>query len=319
MHVKSYFAGVGLLALVAAFATSPAFAQEKKAAELAPVCANCHEKQLNTTLLTGHGANYDAAGSTCQACHGNAAEHLKDPSKAKPISALTTKDATAAEKSAVCLTCHAGQRQLENWSIAKHRKVDVSCVSCHSIHGTQSASNNSEIKNSQFAAAPYTTTQRKLAYKTCIGCHTDVRGDILRPSHHPIIEGKIGCQDCHDPHGALQKASLRNDSINDLCYTCHADKRGPFIHEHPPVQENCATCHTPHGSNHRALLAQRAPQLCGDCHANGHTKGIYDGRGTQPNTLPSNIRFVSSGCVECHRQIHGSNAPASAYGEYFLR
>jgi hypothetical protein len=35
--------------------------------------------------------------------------------------------------------------------------------------------------------------------------------------------------------------------------------------------------------------------------------------------LPSNIRFQSSGCVNCHRQIHGSNAPSSAYGEYFLR
>ena len=90
------------------------------------------------------------------------------------------------------------------------------------------------------------------------------------------------------------KASLRNDSLNDLCCSCHADKRGPWIHEHPPVEENCAICHTPHGSSHRALLAQKAPVLCGDCHANGHTHGIYDGRGTLPNTLPSNIRFESS-------------------------
>jgi DmsE family decaheme c-type cytochrome len=319
MRLKSIIVAAGLSAFVAAFATSSAVAQEKKPAEPLAVCANCHERQQNTILLTGHGANYDAGGSTCQACHGNAAEHLKDPSKAKPISALTTKDATAAEKSGVCLTCHAGQRQLENWTVAKHRKVDVSCVNCHSIHGTQTASNNFEIKDSQFAAAPYTTTQRKLAYKTCVGCHRDVRGEILKPSHHPIIEGKVSCQDCHDPHGALQKASLRNESIHDLCVTCHADKRGPWIHEHPPVMENCATCHTPHGSSHRGLLAQKPPALCADCHPGGHTHGIYDGRGTLPNVLPSNIRFEGSGCVGCHRQIHGSNAPASAYGQFFLR
>jgi predicted CXXCH cytochrome family protein len=83
--------------------------------------------------------------------------------------------------------------------------------------------------------------------------------------------------------------------------------------------ENCATCHTPHGSAHRALLAQKPPALCADCHPGGHTHGIYDGRGTLPNQLPSNIRFEGSGCVGCHRQIHGSNAPASAYGQFFLR
>jgi len=112
---------------------------------------------------------------------------------------------------------------------------------------------------------------------------------------------------------------LKAESYQDLCTSCHADKRGPWIHEHPPVMENCATCHTPHGSAHNRLLAQKPPALCGDCHPGGHTKGIYDGRGTLPNTNPGNIRIEGSGCVNCHRQIHGSNAPSSAYGQFFLR
>ena len=49
--------------------------------------------------------------------------------------------------------------------------------------------------------------------------------------------------------------------------SCHTDKRGPWIHEHPPVEENCAICHTPHGSAHKGLLAQKPPALCSDCHA----------------------------------------------------
>ncbi len=219
----------------------------------------------------------------------------------------------------MCLSCHSGQRQLENWAVAKHRKVDVTCVNCHSVHQTPSAANAKQIRSASFAAAPYTTTARSLAYKNCVECHRDTRAEILKPSHHPIVEGKVTCQDCHDPHGSLNRNSIRAESTRDLCISCHADKRGPYIHEHPPVMENCGTCHTPHGSAHRALLAQKPPALCADCHPGGHTHGIYDGRGTLPNTLPSNIRFEGSGCVECHRQIHGSNAPASAFGQWFIR
>ena len=319
MRFKSFIAATSVASVVAAFLAAPAFAQWQQAPVSSPVCAACHAGSQHTTMLTAHGAQNDANGSACQTCHGDATEHLKDPTKSKPTSALTTKGATAAEKSAVCLACHSGQRHLENWSIAKHRKVDVTCVNCHSIHEVQSAANTKQVRSAQFAAAPYTTTSRPLAYKQCIECHRDVRGEIIKPSHHPIIEGKVGCHDCHDPHGALQKASLRSESIRDLCVTCHTDKRGPWIHEHPPVVENCATCHTPHGSSHRGLLAQKPPALCADCHPGGHTHGIYDGRGTIPNQLPSNIRFEGSGCVGCHRQIHGSNAPASAFGQFFLR
>ncbi len=42
--------------------------------------------------------------------------------------------------------------------------------------------------------------------------------------------------------------------MNETCYTCHADKRGPFLWEHQPVNEDCTNCHTPHGSNITPLL-----------------------------------------------------------------
>jgi DmsE family decaheme c-type cytochrome len=319
MRVKSIVAAMGFLAALSLFAVSPAAAQATKAPDNKPVCANCHEKSHDSIMLTAHGAANDASGAACQTCHGDATEHLKDPTKAKPANALTNANATADEKSAVCLTCHSGSRHLDKWRVSTHRKVEVTCVNCHNIHGAQSASNNKNLKAASFAAAPYTTTARQLAYKTCITCHTDIRAEILKPSHHPIIEGKVTCSDCHDPHGSLTAASLRAESNVDTCLTCHADKRGPWMHEHPPVMENCATCHTPHGSAHNRLLAQKPPALCADCHPGGHTHGIYDGRGTIPGVQPSNIRFEGSGCVGCHRQIHGSNAPASAYGNFFLR
>jgi DmsE family decaheme c-type cytochrome len=318
MRFKLIVAAAGLLAAVVSFCASPALAQAKQA-DVGPVCLECHQKSTETIRLTAHGAANDVNGSSCQGCHGDATLHLQDPKKNKPENVIGSKTATAAEKSAVCLNCHAAERELENWTVAKHRKENVTCVNCHSIHGQQSAANPAELKSAQFAAAPYTTTARQLNYKLCVECHRDVRGDIVKPSHHPIIEGKVTCQNCHEPHGSLQKASLRNESVSDLCLSCHTDKRGPWIHEHPPVEENCAICHTPHGSAHKGLLAQKPPALCADCHPGGHTHGIYDGRGTLPGVLPSNIRFPSSGCVNCHRQIHGSNAPQSAYGNFFLR
>ena len=81
MQLKSILAATGLLAAFAVLMPSSVLAQ---AASVKPVCANCHESQWNAIDLSAHGAKNDADGSMCQACHGDATEHLKDPMKAKP-------------------------------------------------------------------------------------------------------------------------------------------------------------------------------------------------------------------------------------------
>jgi hypothetical protein len=43
---------------------------------------------------------------------------------------------------------------------------------------------------------------------------------------------------------------VKKDSTVETCYQCHAEKRGPFVHNHEPVQEDCGNCHTQvHGGN----------------------------------------------------------------------
>ena len=219
MRFKSIVAAAGLLAAFAGFTALPAFAQTQKAvaAGVTPICAECHAQSHNSTMLTAHGANNDANGGSCQTCHGDATLHLKDPTKNKPVNALTAKDATPAQKTAVCMTCHAGQRQLSAWASGVHKKYDVSCVDCHAIHGSQAGANFKNVKAGAFAAAPYVTTQRQLAYKACIACHRDQRGEIVKPSHHPIIEGKVACHDCHDPHGSLSPYQIKAETTYDLC------------------------------------------------------------------------------------------------------
>jgi len=277
-----------------------------------PVCAGCHEQPHASIAMTAHGANNDASGSMCQACHGDATEHLKDPIKNKPANLI--KYGTAAEKTAVCFACHSTNRQLAFWESGKHSLNDVACSNCHSIHG----------KQGNPTVAPFTTTFRPNESEVCGTCHQDIRSQTLKPFHHPIVEGKIKCSDCHNPHGAISTAMLRSATVNDQCVSCHADKRGPFVFTHPPVEENCTTCHNPHGSSHDRLLSEPAPNLCQDCHdAARHPGSIYGGGAAwlTPNGAPNssvNTRFIARGCVNCHNAVHGSNAPGSK-GRFFLR
>ena len=283
------------------------------AVEVKPICANCHEDRHTSIAFAAHGAKNDATGSMCQACHGDASEHLKDPVKAKPANLIT--HGTPAQKAAVCLACHQTNRHLAFWESGKHALNDVACSNCHSIHG----------KQAQPRIAPFTTTFRPNESELCGTCHQDIRSQTLKPSHHPIVEGKIKCSDCHNPHGALSPVMLRNASVTDQCLSCHTDKRGPHVFQHPPVEENCVTCHSPHGSSHYKLLNEHTPNLCQDCHdASRHPGTIYGGGagfvlpdGT-PNPTGVNTRFIARACVNCHSAIHGSNAPGSK-GRFFLR
>jgi DmsE family decaheme c-type cytochrome len=124
----------------------------------------------------------------------------------------------------------------------------------------------------------------------------------------------MSCIDCHSPHGSPTRPLLRADSVNEVCYACHAEKRGPLLWEHAPVRENCTLCHTPHGSNHEKLLVAKQPWLCQRCHLNTRHPGtLYDLRNaTVTATVPTN-RAIEHGCRNCHVQIHGTNAPSGPY------
>lgn len=295
-----------------------------------PVCAGCHEQSHQSIFLTAHGAKNDAQGSMCQTCHGDATEHLKDPTAAKPQGPLTSKTATAGEKTAVCLMCHTSNRHLAFWDVGAHARNEVTCTNCHNIHNSPGPA----------VVAPFTTSFRANEADICGRCHQQVRNATLKPSHHPIIENKIKCSDCHNPHGALTPVMLRAETVNQQCYSCHTDKRGPFVFAHPSVEQNCLSCHNPHGSIYPSLLNEKVPNLCQDCHdVARHPGTIYGGAaafqcspaatadpknsacfGKAPGSFNTsvNTRFIARACVNCHNAIHGSNAPASR-GQFLIR
>ena len=290
-------------------------------------CTRCHDGEDGSPVLeiakSKHGGSAKISGMTCTSCHGESEAHVNKPANAterpKPdIHFGKGKHATpAAVREQSCMSCHGSDRNLAFWQSGRHKTNDVACDSCHLVHPAKTP----PLRKDNPTVSPFVTTERQLQYETCTTCHKQIRSQLLKPSHHPIIEGKLACSDCHNPHGALSKAMVKAESIPQLCTSCHAEKRGPFVWGHPPVEENCLACHNSHGANHARLLQQKSPNLCQDCHdASRHPGTIYDatsGNWGQTNITP-NTRLIARGCVNCHSQVHGSNAPAMR-GKFFLR
>ncbi len=329
-RVLGIFSSALLLLLAGTPALTAQPAPGKPAAE--EICKNCHAGYVETYLASKHGQRGNVRGpagqGSCTACHTGALDHAQQGGRkgVGGIFGFNDPKVSADAKSSPCLSCHGPDRNLTFWDSGKHRKNDVSCNNCHSLHGTPGPGATIASVRPNPSVTPYQTTSRQLEYETCTSCHRQIRSQLLKPSHHPIIEGRVKCTDCHNPHGALSQAMVKSEPITQLCTTCHAEKRGPYVWGHPPVEENCLACHNSHGSNHNRLLAEKAPNVCQDCHdASRHPGTVYGGGGGfNPKPVPPatvavpNTRLIARGCVNCHFTVHGSNAPAMR-GKFFLR
>jgi len=255
------------------------------------VCLGCHAASAATYATTLMGRLQRTGKSLeCETCHGPGSAHAK-AGGGRGVGGIISYRAndlsrTAEENNAICLGCHEhGERVY--WEGSVHQVRGLACTNCHTIMTSVSAQH-----------------QLKTAFEpdTCFQCHKDRRAQMLRSSHMPMREGKVTCTNCHNPHGSTTEAMLRQDSINDNCYTCHAEKRGPFLFEHAPVRENCLNCHDPHGSINEFSLKMSRPRLCFECHTIGHGE----------TTGPNNNFSMGRSCQNCHTMIHGSNSPAGA-------
>jgi len=284
-----------LAAVVCLLVASPSPARAESTYVGAEQCLGCHEGVDATLAGTAHGSKFLAEKweHTCESCHGPGSEHADDP----PGASMRVSDLTAAEQSATCTSCHSGRSQFF-WTGGAHERRGLSCLSCHAVHAPES-------RTAQLSAVG--------VKEQCYTCHQDVRAETWKTSHHPIREGQIGCSDCHNPHGSQTQGMLVAASLNDTCFTCHAEKRGPFLWEHAPVREDCNACHEPHGSNHTKLQITSVPFLCQRCHSNTRHPGtLYDGSRLADGDSASNRAFERA-CMNCHNAIHGSNHPSSPW------
>ncbi|MFQ5587829.1 MAG: DmsE family decaheme c-type cytochrome [Nitrospiria bacterium] len=272
----------------------------------ADTCLLCHGGEdtvypVPSLFKTPHAERDDKrtpfAKRQCEGCHGPGAAHAGEiEGGANPPRMLgfgPDAETPVALQNKTCLHCH--ERKLNfGWHGGVHQSNDLSCASCHTIHAEHDPVLNSK-------AQP----------KVCFKCHLRQRAESLKPSAHPIRFGLMTCTTCHAPHGADTEYQLIRPTINETCYDCHAEKRGPFLWEHAPVSEDCTLCHRPHGSNHPALLNKRPPFLCQQCHARAGHPSLPNRPGGLPPAGASAF-LLGKSCLNCHAQVHGSNHPSGA-------
>jgi DmsE family decaheme c-type cytochrome len=330
MKMRNLFAGLILgaalfLGSAVQAAEAPPAPEKAYAAKGEQTCLKCHDEAPATNILdTVHAVKGDErtpfAEHGCEGCHGASPEHIASAAKVhgdeKPLPPTVVfkgpNKSPASERNKACMSCHENGLRT-NWAGSQHESSTMACTDCHTAH----------IKKDPVLVK---ATQPE----KCFSCHAQQRQQSFQVSHHPIREGKVVCSDCHNPHGSAGDKMLKELTINDTCYTCHAEKRGPFLWEHQPVREDCTNCHTPHGSNETRLLKQHLPFLCTNCHDEGGHQGTsFNGNslpggpvGIGPATGTNNTgvvvsalsaRMLARGCANCHSQVHGSNSPSGAY------
>jgi DmsE family decaheme c-type cytochrome len=273
-------------------------------------CTGCHDEtddakptmlELHPSVLaigkTRHGTQADGRTPTCTDCHGESVTHRTF--RGSGDQPLTDRDfrkktkTSAEERNGACLSCHQGANRI-GWQMSSHGAQDVACTSCHQVH-----------------ARADKVLNKLTQPDTCFTCHKEQRAQINKPSHHPIVEGKMSCSSCHNVHGDNPK-QLVKASTNETCYTCHMEKRGPFVHNHEPVSEDCSICHQPHGTVQVSLLKARVPVLCQECHSQDSHPGQAIALPNAPSNSTSLTGTVARGCLNCHTNIHGGNSTVNS-------
>jgi len=265
----------------------------------ADICSECHEEKFEQILPSRHAQMNDLrtpfAKQGCETCHGRGETHALSEGEEFDGLIVYGKSSSipAEEQNRRCLGCHQDTGRM-HWQGSAHESADLMCTSCHLIH------------------QPDGILQKTKESDLCTECHTKVRADLYKISAHPVRDGLVTCTDCHDPHGAAGPKALNSLTVNQACFHCHAEKRGPFLWEHEPVTEECTTCHTPHGSNNPALLVRRPPLLCQECHQvqAGHYNRELDWPPSE--TGIKGRLMLGANCMNCHSQVHGSNHPSGA-------
>ncbi len=270
------------------------------------VCYTCHDPHVwNSEKKTSEGPGKETEGDAhnsflrisngsesklCVNCHTSkqyviGTEH--DMSVTSPNEKNT--DGMTVQQSGVCSACHKVHRgnARRNWA----RKIaggdeDIAAQLCKSCH------QEGKVAEKKLLGEYSHPTNVQISSAT--GKYAEVGRDFPLPLYdekgNKILEGKVYCYTCHDPHrwdprkkeigpkknteGDTRNSFLRipNDKDARLCLTCHLDKRFILGTDHDlnvssPAGENrfgqtvkssgiCGMCHTVHQGLNDLLWAQ---------------------------------------------------------------
>src|SRR5574343_1311666 len=191
---------VWLIALAFIFMENPSHADENKAQAKNGIifdqdkkCTRCHDENESNPVLsigkTRHGTHADGRLPSCVGCHGERETHINKPEGKKerpkptfPFGKQVLNDVSGHNQ--VCANCHKGGKFI-HWPSSIHSARDVSCTSCHQLH-----TEHDKVRD------------KRTQPEVCFTCHKEQRVLANKPSHHPILEGKVVCSDCHASHGS---------------------------------------------------------------------------------------------------------------------
>jgi len=144
----------------------------------------------------------------------------------------------------------------------------------------------------------------------CFQCHSDIEAEFHLPQHHLVLEGKMNCVQCHDPHGMdIMKPAggLALGRQNENCAQCHREQTKPVVFEHAAMREGCTSCHSPHGSINPKMLIVRDSNMCLRCHAQVQEPGAPGNFFIGNINHAGFLRFGTCWTAGCHTAVHGSN------------
>lgn len=266
-------------------------------------CLDCHDANPASHYRGFHAdlQNAQLPGSTlgCESCHGPASMHVESEDPSHIINPATADVQTA---NGLCASCHRSGH-LDGFQSSLHGMNDVACVACHTTHGDQNAgllkaaefdlctSCHDDMRMRSYLPSRHPVREGKMtcsdchdphadAYATafagernvdlCLDCHAGKQGPFVF-EHAPVVED---CMICHDPHGAVANAMLKQNE--------------PFL---------CLQCHQTHF--HSTLQGIEG------------TFTTLDGYSGVSHRNSSKATFLTK-CTQCHSEVHGSDHPSQS-------
>lgn len=156
-----------------------------------PLCLSCH-----TTGFVPRTAEFDHAGVTCEACHGETP--VNHPPETMPVELDST----------VCADCHTST--YAEWERSGHGVEGVVCADCHDAHrATIKAESSEALCLSCHESAPDTYAHVTHPEQACVECHY----------HTPSSDAMT----VHITTGALPPTGHQGDVFTVACVNCHGD------------------------------------------------------------------------------------------------
>jgi len=210
-----------------------------------------------------------------------------------------------------CVQCH--EDQTAHFESASHARLaladpKVGDPGCEAWHGPGSI-------HAAGGGSRGTIINPRKSPETCFQCHLDKRAQFSLPNSHGVMNGNMGCADCHEVHkgNAIVDTGADLEAMNATCTRCHTQQKGPFVYKHGAMREGCVACHNPHGTINAKMLVARDANLCLRCHLEAGdpgSSGQINANAIHHTSENHNSRLMQGACwsAGCHEQPHGSNA-----------